>query len=387
MEINWKRITKNAKKVNFTSIMFLVLSLISTTFAWFAFSNIVDNDMNIDIKAWKVNISDEDSLITNKIDINLDNFYPGVEMNNKTITITNEGDLASVVSYKINYLRIFDEVFDVSNQEELFDKLAQQYPFVVAFSLDKKYLDVGEKSEFSYSVAWPLDSGDDILDAKWGNDAYDFLFNETQKYNADNTYEVRDCIKIEVELIVEQFVDDGFNGYDVNYSFGKSKYLNSSTLDNCLLGDANCYKYYVIEEDNLSNDATVLMMASAVETYPKSVYSQTGNNIIDINTLLNIVSKDVINTKIVKPGLSDRVLGVSNNEDYYNNLLSDLRNSGGYIEFSSMEFDFLNSGECYWVKSGPNPNLAVKTKDFDSVILYYETSNMCKSVPDVDYVK
>ena len=149
MEINWKRITKNAKKVNFTSIMFLVLSLISTTFAWFAFSNIVDNDMNIDIKAWKVNISDEDSLITNKIDINLDNFYPGVEMNNKTITITNEGDLASVVSYKINYLRIFDEVFDVSNQEELFDKLAQQYPFVVAFSLDKKYLDVGEKSEFS----------------------------------------------------------------------------------------------------------------------------------------------------------------------------------------------------------------------------------------------
>jgi len=118
VEINWKRITKNAKKVNFTSIMFLVLSLISTTFAWFAFSNIVDNDMNIDIKAWKVNISDEDSLITNKIDINLDNFYPGVEMNNKTITITNEGDLASVVSYKINYLRIFDEVFDVSNQEE-----------------------------------------------------------------------------------------------------------------------------------------------------------------------------------------------------------------------------------------------------------------------------
>ena len=387
MEINWKRITKNAKKVNFTSIMFLVLSLISTTFAWFAFSNIVDNDMNIDIKAWKVNISDEDSLITHKIDINLDNFYPGVEMNNKTITITNEGDLASVVSYRINYLRIFDEVFDVSDQEVLFDKLAQQYPFVVAFSLDKKYLDVGEKSEFSYSVTWPLDSGDDILDAKWGNDAYDFLFNETQKYNADNTYEVRDCIKIEVELIVEQFVDDGFNGYDVNYSFGKSKYLNTSTLDNCLLGEANCYKYYVIEEDNLSNDATVLMMASAVENYPKSVYSQTGNNIIDINTLLNIISKDVINTKIVKPGLSDRVLGVSNNEDYYNNLLSDLRNSGGYIEFSSMEFDFLNSGECYWVKSGSNPNLAVKTKDFDSVILYYETSNMCKSVPVVDYVK
>ena len=128
-------------------------------------------------------------------------------------------DFNSYVTTNFN-IRIFDEVFDVSNQEELFDKLAQQYPFVVAFSLDKKYLDVGEKSEFSYSVAWPLDSGDDILDAKWGNDAYDFLFNETQKHNADNTYEVRDCIKIEVELIVEQFVDDGFNGYDVNYSFG-----------------------------------------------------------------------------------------------------------------------------------------------------------------------
>ena len=75
LKLNFKRLIKKVKKLNFTSIMFLVLSLISSTFAWFAFTNIVDNDMNIDIKAWKVNISENNNLITNKIDINVDNFY------------------------------------------------------------------------------------------------------------------------------------------------------------------------------------------------------------------------------------------------------------------------------------------------------------------------
>lgn len=387
MKLNMKRLIKNAKKVNFASVMFLVLSLVSTTFAWFAFSNIVDNDMNIDIKAWKVNITDEDALITNKIDINLDSFYPGVEMNTKTITISNDGDLPSMISYKINYMRVFNEEFDVSNQEVLFDRLAHEFPFTIDFSLDKEYLDVDESVKFTYSIGWPLDSGNDSIDAMWGNDAYDFLFEETQKYNADNTYKVRDCIKIEVELVVEQFVDDGTNGYDVNYAYGKNKYLNVSTLDNCLLGDANCYKHYVIEENNLSADPTVLMMASPIENYSTSYYNQTGNNIIDVNTLLNMISRDVINTKIVRPGLSNRVLGRANDDKYYSAILTDLKNNGGYIEFSTSNFDFLRSGDCYWVKSGTHPNLAVKTLDFDTIILYYETGSVCKSVPVVDYVK
>ena len=388
LKLNFKRLIKKVKKLNFTSIMFLVLSLISSTFAWFAFTNIVDNDMNIDIKAWKVNISENDNLITNKIDINIDNFYPGTDVNTKTITISNDGDLSSVVSYRINYMRIFDEELDVNNQEALFDKLSQEYPFTINFDLNKMFLDTGDDAEFSYSITWPLDSGDDNLDAWWGNKAYDFLNNEIIKHNQDNTYEVRDCIMIEVELIVEQFVDDGSNMIDVNYPLGTYKYLDvNNGYNTCIKGDTGCYKFYVVEKDNLNNDPTVKMMGSPVEGFSTSTYANAGSNIIDSKTVMDIISTDVLNTVIVKDNLSSRVLGTSNDEIYYNNILGDMKNNNYYIKFSSAKFDMLKSGDCYWVKNDTYSNLAIKLLDYDNVILYYENNSVCKVIPVIEYTK
>lgn len=388
LKLNFKRLIKKVKKLNFTSIMFLVLSLISSTFAWFAFTNIVDNDMNIDIKAWKVNISENDNLITNKIDINIDNFYPGTDVNTKTITISNDGDLSSVVSYRINYMRIFDEELDVNNQEALFDKLSQEYPFTINFDLNKTFLDTGDDADFSYSITWPLDSGDDNLDAWWGNKAYDFLNNEIIKHNQDNTYEVRDCIMIEVELIVEQFVDDGTNMIDVNYPLGTYKYLDvNNGYNTCIKGDTGCYKFYVVEKDNLNIDTTVKMMGSPVEGFSTSTYANAGSNIIDSKTVMDIISTDVLNTVIVKDNLSSRVLGTSNDETYYNNILGDMKNNNYYIKFSSAKFDMLKSGDCYWVKNDTYSNLAIKLLDYDNVILYYENNSVCKVVPVIEYTK
>ena len=67
MKSNIKRILKKLGKANFTSIMFAVVSIISTTFAWFAFSNVVDSDMEINVRSWKIDISEGESQITNKL--------------------------------------------------------------------------------------------------------------------------------------------------------------------------------------------------------------------------------------------------------------------------------------------------------------------------------
>lgn len=386
MKIDFKRIWKKLKKLNFTSVVFLVLSLISSTFAWFAFNNIVNHDMNIDIKAWKVDISEGDSLVTNKIDINLDSFYPGIDDVTKTVTIANDGDIDSVVSYKINYLRILDQEFDVSDQVALFDKLAQEYPFTINFSLDNEFLGTSNETQFTYHVAWPLDSGDNNLDAKWGNDAYDFLVEEARLHNQDNSYQMRDCISIEVELMVQQFVGEDNEKTDDGYKFGTFKYL-TTTGETCSMGDSGCYKYYVIERDNTIVDTNVLMIADTSQLFSTVNYNDNFGEYFDSYELFDIVSHDILNTKIIRPELSDRVLGVSTDRQYYDDILEDLLDNGGYIEFSTTEYPMLNSGDCYWLNNSSFDNLAVKYLEGNKTKIYFENSSQCKVVPYMEYTK
>ena len=74
-----QRIHRILVKINITSIFFFILSLISVTLAWFAFSNIVSNNMEISIKAWDININDETGEVSNKLSITLDDFHPSKE--------------------------------------------------------------------------------------------------------------------------------------------------------------------------------------------------------------------------------------------------------------------------------------------------------------------
>lgn len=386
MKLNVKRILSKLKKFNFTSIMFFVFSLISATFAWFAFTNIVDNDVQIDIKAWKVDISEGDSLITSKFEINLDEFYPGSEITNSEIEISNEGDISSVVSYKINYLRIYDDEFDLTNQEVLFDNLAQTYPFTINFNLNKEFLDVGDKAIFSYSILWPLDSGDDNADAQWGNRAYDFLTAEQAKKTQDNTYEIRSSISIEIELVVEQFVDNGTNIIDENYKFNNHKYLNINDYSECNIADEGCYKFNVIEKENKKSSATVKMMPAPSQTFAAVDYS-SATNILDSMTFLDIISDNIVGTRIVRPGYSNRILGKSNDKSYYSSILGEMYENNGAIHFSMNLFPMFMSGDCYWISNAQYPNLAVKHVSRDTLQLYFEKENTCKAVPVIDYAK
>ena len=386
VKLNMKRILSKLKKINFTSIMFFVFSLISATFAWFAFSNIVDNDMQIDIKAWKVDISEGDSLITNKLEIEIPDFYPGNEMVAKEITISNEGDISSVVSYKISSLRILDEEFDVSNQDILFDNLAQIYPFTINFNLDKEFLEIGDEAVFSYSIVWPLDSGDDNADAQWGNRSYDFLVAEQAKKNQDNSYQIRSSISITIDLLVEQFVDNGTNVVDEMYSFGTSKRLNMENYDSCIISEPDCLRFYVIENENKKSMTTVKMMADPTAQFTHSDYaSATGT--IDAISLMDIISSDIVNTQIVRPGYSNRILGKANDKSYYTSILEYMNETDAYIIFDMNEFPMFLSGDCYWVSNAQYPNLVVDYFGGTTLQLHFKKENWCMSVPVIDYTK
>lgn len=366
--------------------MFFIFSIISTTFAWFAFSNIVDNDMEIDIKAWKVDISEGDSLITNKLEIDIPDFYPGNDMVTKDVTISNEGDISSIVSYKISSLRILDEEFDVSNQDLLFDNLAQTYPFTINFNLNKEFLDIGDKAVFSYSIVWPLDSGDDNADALWGNRAYEFLTAEQAKKSRDSSYDIRPSISITVDLLVEQFVDNGTNVVDETYNFGSYKYLNTTSYASCDISDPDCVKFFVIEKENKKSSASVKMMADPIRVYTHSDYAGSSGT-IDAITLMDIISSDVVNTQIVRPGYSNRILGKANDKSYYSSILEYMNETDAYIIFDMNEFPMFLSGDCYWVSNAQYPNLVVDYLGDTTLQLHFERTNWCMSVPVIDYNK
>lgn len=378
---------KRLKKLNFATIFFFLLSLVSTTFAWFAFRNVVDNDMNIGIKAWQIDIDAGENGDNNIIDISTNEFYPGGESTFKTIVLSNAGDLAAQVSYKVKKLRILDEEFDVSNQELVFDKLSQTYPFTINFSLSDTYIDLNNTAEFSYSIEWPLDSGDDEADAGWGMKAYDFIVNEQAKKNADSSYEMLKCIDIQVELVVEQFVDTGSNLPDENYIFGKEAYLNLDTFDSCLFGEDNCYPFTVVEKGNLTTSQSVRMLANPDQTYASVTYEELSENVIDSGTIFDLISSDVVDTKIVVPGLSDRILGNVYDFTLYNNVLNRIKDKNGYIAFSKDTFDLLKSDECYWVYDENHSNMAIKNLDSNLIKLYFEEEDMCKKVPMYDVIK
>lgn len=379
MKLNKKRIVKKLKKLNFATVFFFIMSLISTTFAWFAFTNVVNNNMEINVKTWQVDINDNEGSVSNKLDIKMDSFFPGSEIKTKTINIKNAGDLPSTLTYKIDYLRIFDREFDLTNQEELFDKLSEDYPFTINFSLDNNYLDNDSDTNFTYSIIWPLDSGNDKLDTEWGNEAYKFYQNEQEKQKNDSSYTIRKGIELIVELVVEQYVGDANKIPDKNYLKGSEYYFNSNTLESCSQGEENCLRYYVIDNNNLVEETEVNFMVDATENHNMVSYTEISTDSITVTDILSLIKKDVLDTNIVRPNLSNRILGNYTNADYNNNILN-LINGNNTIEFSKSNFNYLKSNECYWIYDELYTNLAIKNKDDNTIMIYKEEVNQCKYI-------
>ena len=61
-----KRKHKLYIKLNLMSLFFIVVSLISGTLAWFAYSGLSDVATNIDIRAWKIDLTKNGETVTNQ---------------------------------------------------------------------------------------------------------------------------------------------------------------------------------------------------------------------------------------------------------------------------------------------------------------------------------
>ena len=372
-------------KINIVSILFAVVSLISVTLAWFAYSGLAAARTEVDVKAWYIEFEKDNQTVSNNIVISLDDIYPGMDPKKEEIKIKNLGDTESKIKYKINKARILDsnaDYYELSNNttsEYIEDVLSHNYPFHIDISLDKPYVDAKEEARFKVNVTWPLDSGNDALDSLWGRKAYQY--DQTQAELQEE--EKEPSIEVTINVTAEQAIAD-LDSVDENYLLGKTIYYNPVNDTKCTSAAGNCIETHVIDTFNKVEDTTVTLLPSTdlgngtFQQYQNISPSWTTNyRLLTSTDILKVLSLDIENSKIKINNISDRVIGKVQDNTRANSIISNVVTNNGRFEYSS--FTYLQSVNCVWTNTSYNETLGFA---LDRTKLYGENKNTeCRMIP------
>ena len=198
------------KKIKISHLLVLSILLAGNSYAWFVYISTVSNQIDVHVRSWRIDLQDGDEAVVNYVNVTIDDAYPGMTTYEKEIEANNYGEMAATVHYVILSANIMGEEYITEQgrsnlgQEpvatdltsaELEEKLADDYPFKIAFGLSSETI-VPENGTATYSVTvtWPYESGDDAADTYWGNKAYDF-----KQSNPDDP-----CIDIRIKIYIQQ---------------------------------------------------------------------------------------------------------------------------------------------------------------------------------------
>lgn len=172
------------------TVVILILLLVANSFAWFIYTNRVDNNMEVQVRAWRVIFESGDEPVVDFLNIKIDAMYPGMDEYHYELKAYNESDVAAHVTYEVMEVTLLGEKLvtvegRLANKEtpvasdltsaEMIAKLANDYPFSIAFNLTDDEMDA-EVGVVTYEtrVNWPFESGNDELDTQWGIAAFDY---------------------------------------------------------------------------------------------------------------------------------------------------------------------------------------------------------------------
>lgn len=168
---------KIIKKVKLKTIILLIVFLSFNSYAWFIYATKVSSGISAHITSWNVKFRAGEKEVTTNVVFEVDKIYPGMEPQMKTLTAYNVGEMKALLKYNIRTIRILDETYTVSEtftQDKLIEKL-NEYPFKLTFAIDNTNLDEENGSaDFDIKLVWNFESGDDALDTKWGEMAYEY---------------------------------------------------------------------------------------------------------------------------------------------------------------------------------------------------------------------
>lgn len=184
------------KRLRRRTLFFLILTLMANTFAWFIYSNKVSNNITTGVKSWKINFKQDGVDIVNNVEFKIDSIYPGMPDYTNSLSITNIGETAANISYEVEEIKILDELYnsDMYSSTDLINRLKDNYPFKMNFSINNQEVGTGQTSEFTFSLVWPYESGHDEADTYWGKKSASFK----------EQYPDKEQIAIKVKIIAGQ---------------------------------------------------------------------------------------------------------------------------------------------------------------------------------------
>jgi hypothetical protein len=168
------------KRLNLRTLFVLVILLAANSYAWFIYSTKVAGGVTAKVKAWNVLFQVGDQEVTQDINFNLDDIYPGMSDYVDTVTVSNRGDTQASFSYEINYANILGTTYTKSatmTSSDIQTTLATSFPFKITVGTSSGSLEPNSTATFTIGCVWPYESGDDTTDTYWGNQAYNFRVN------------------------------------------------------------------------------------------------------------------------------------------------------------------------------------------------------------------
>ena len=359
---------KTYLKLNIMSLVFIVVSFMSVTLAWFAYSGLADVTTEVGVKAWYIELYKDDEPVTNDISISINDIYPGMTPVYEKVKIKNMGDSIAQISYNITSARLLDidnyVIDETITSPFVEDELSHDYPFHINIHLNKGYaLDAGDEAEFEVAISWPLDSDTDELDSYWGVEAYNFQESENDKLLIDPNYQVRPSIQVVINLEAEQYMEEETTS-DTRYDLGDTILYDVVNNTSCIEVSSTCLSTKIIDVDNKLGDDTVSLLPDVTSTYLESTYSNYNqtltnytstwtvtNRALQISDLMSVISTDINNSVLVRNTLSDSIIGSLSYSGRMTTELTKAINYSGYYRFNNEIFSYLVKDTCYWTSS------------------------------------
>lgn len=114
--LRWKR--KSKKKIKLRTLILFIFSLIMTTFAWFAYSKVLNTTLNIHMASWDMEYFIGADEKTNPISVEIPTLYPTMEEQSVTIDIKNNGEKLVDIAYQVQSVTIAGISFEILQQGE-----------------------------------------------------------------------------------------------------------------------------------------------------------------------------------------------------------------------------------------------------------------------------
>lgn len=170
------------KRTRITTILLLLVTFASSTFAWFIYATKVSAGITAHIEAWNILFTNEDNSVEEYINFYIPNLYPGMDDYNDSISAYNLGERNADITYEIVSARILGTTYNIeggSYSSALIESiLANNFPFKTTFELTNTNISANNgNTTFSINVTWPFESDNDTLDTYWGNQAYTYSSN------------------------------------------------------------------------------------------------------------------------------------------------------------------------------------------------------------------